>query len=113
MPSKPIRIIKGDSHTLTWNFTNAATDAAIDMSSGTFTFTVKKSLSTTDANAAIQKTGSDFSVSTGTVTLALSSTDTKISSGIYLADLQYVASGKVQTYGIYDLEIIGEVTLNE
>jgi len=110
---KTIRFIKGDTTTLTWEFTNSLTNLPVDMSSKVFTFTVKKRFRYADSLASIQKTGNSFSITLGTVTLALSSSDTKINSGVYVADLQWNDTGKIVTVGVYNLEVLEEVSINE
>jgi len=105
-----IRIKKGATHTLFFNFTDQ--NGVLDVSTYLFTFTVKKRCSQTDAQASLQKTNSSFEVALGSVTLALSSSDTKIDSGSYVCDLQWNNAGSID-FKKFNLIVDGEVTISE
>ena len=108
-----IQIRKGDTHTLTWVFTDPDTSEQINVSTYEFTFTVKKRFTQADSIASIQKTDGSFTKSNGTITLVLSASDTKLAAGSYVADLQYNNSGVIVTPTTFNITILEEVTISE
>lgn len=96
--SSNISVIRGDDVTLTMTFRDSDGNA-IDITGGTVFFTVKKRLSQTDAQAAIQKEVTSHSDPTnGQTRVALSKTDTDITPGVYKYDFQLrTAGGSIQS----------------
>lgn len=89
-----IELKKGEAKTLTFTIKNRKTGEVIDVSSATQTFIVKSSK--TDVSGIIEKTDSDFTktnASNGIVSVTLSTTDTDMTAGTYIAELKTHFSG--------------------
>lgn len=86
-----------------------------DITGWTVFFTVKKSLSDTDAEAVISKDiTSHTDAANGITHIALSNTDTDIGIGLYKADIQVLDDqSKIQTYKILTFTVKQDVTLRE
>lgn len=107
-----LTIIRGDSVTLPVTFKNSD-GSAINLTGSTVFFTVKASDSDSDDNAKIKKSVTVHTSPTeGKTTIELSTTDTNLSAGIYLYDIQIVDSlGKVSSVRADKLEVIKDITL--
>ena len=105
-------VIKGDSYTLQWTFTYKTDGSAFDPSSFDFWFTVKEDFTDLDAAAEIQKTTSDFTVSSNVVSLILSPSDTKFTPGSYWFDFQVKNGSDIRTLSRGQFIVKSEVTIS-
>lgn len=107
-----IEVIRGDDVTLTLTFTDNDGNA-IDLTSGTVFFTVKKKASDTDENALIKKNISIFSApTTGIMNLSLTDEDTDLASGVYYYDVQFIDSaGSVSSVQRDRFTVIKDITI--
>ena len=106
-----LTIIRGDSVTV--NFTFQSGGAAYDITGATCFFTVKKSADEADADASISKSWTSHTTPTsGLTTLALSSTDTNLTPGVYVFDTQVKASnGSIFSITPGTVTVVADVTI--
>jgi len=107
-----LSIIRGDTTVFTLTLTDQA-GAAVNLTSTTVFFTVKESLADADDDALIAKSTDSHSNPSGGVTaITLTSTDTAITPGAYIYDIQVknTTDGAIQSVasGIY--EVLPDVT---
>jgi hypothetical protein len=98
----------------TWPFRitiKDATGVAVDVSTFTFYFTIKKNYTKTDTNAVFQKDITTLSDPIhGIVDFVVSSTESKlIPAGICKCDISYTYSGVVQT-ALFEIEVVEDIT---
>ncbi len=67
----------GETFAESWVFQDSVTTDPINIESDEFSFVIKDDFDTSDANAAVNKSGSDMTLSTATVSLTLASTVTE------------------------------------
>ena len=97
-----VTITRADDQTIRFTVTDSA-GAVVDVSSGTFKFTVKQSLDDAIGDAKFQKTspaGSGIDLTngaTGIVDVLLVPVDTSTLEGLYYYDLEMTLSSKVRT----------------
>ena len=97
-----VTITRADDQTIRFTVTDSA-GAVVDVSSGTFKFTVKQSLDDVIGSAAFQKTspavnGIDLTNgATGIVDVGIVPADTDDLAGLYYYDLEMTLSSKVRT----------------
>ncbi len=92
-----------------------ATSAPISVDSGTLTFTMKKKLSDSDENAAVQVVKqaieTDPTNPTGEVEIVLSHEDTNIAPGEYNYDFQFISfNNEVTTLFAGKVKVLTDVT---
>jgi hypothetical protein len=107
-----IQCRRGDTTSITIVLKNSA-GVAINITGYTIWFTVKPFFNSTDTGATIQKKATVFTDPTnGTHTYTLTNTDTTISNGNYVYDIQVKDTSSVITTPIVgDFEVLPEVTI--
>lgn len=109
--SPTLQVPRGDDVPLSVTFTNMQ-DEAIDISSSTVFFTVKKNLDDADDAALIKVEQTEHDApSDGKTIIELSNTNTNLPTGNYFYDLQLVRSnGKVSSILYGRFQVVPDIT---
>jgi hypothetical protein len=113
MPSKKdLIIVKGDTKTLTFTFANKSDGSAFVVTGYEFFMTVKTGYSVADASATIKKDPTDFTILSNVVSVELTATNTNITPGNYIYDVQYKdTNNKIVTVVQGVIKIVDQVTI--
>lgn len=112
MAKNELTAFRGDDKDITIEVKDSD-DNAVDISGWTIWFTVKKSADDADSDAVIgpKKVTSHTDASSGKSTVSLTNSDTDLSRGTYIYDIQTDdGSGKITTWGKGDFTIMKDVT---
>ena len=114
MVSQLFTIVRGDTTEIQVTYRNKNTKVGIDITGYTVFFTVKSIVDDdeTDGDAIIKvETTSLTNPTQGITVIELSSTNTDVAPGIYVADVQFKdPSGKIISSESFDCEITGDIT---
>lgn len=107
-------ITKGDDRETPFEFYQEDGVTDLDVTTWSFFYTAKSTVTDTDADAAITKDPLDLApYDTNKMKLILSKTDTILTPGEYIHEIQAINSLGVQTIAVGSLTIEAQVTIRE